>query len=123
MVMLRDIVWGGRVRRAWQSKIWEIAQGAATSSDSRFDGNMVSSSQTTYHRFLDGGVSDTRGFFDSSSGMRIHGKHSQAYILYRLGLKAKELIKGCDVPSLAELEKQLGNKVARRDRPTQSPRR
>jgi hypothetical protein len=44
---------------------------------------------------------------------------SQAYVLYRLGLNAKALMKGYNVPDLAELEKQLaetGRHLRRCDR-------
>jgi hypothetical protein len=113
-VALKDIVWGGRIRRAWQPKVWAIAKEVATDSKTSYFGSMASSSQQTRLLFLDGGVSDIRGFFDSSSGMRFLGEHSQAYVLYRLGLNAKALMKGCNVPSLAELEKQLPKKGGQR---------
>jgi hypothetical protein len=113
-VKLKDIVWGGRIRRAWQSKVWTVARKVATDTETRFSGNMVSSSERTYVRFLDGGVSDTRGFFDSSCGMQFHGEHSQAYVLYRLGLDARSLMRRRQVPSLTELEAALRKQRSRR---------
>jgi hypothetical protein len=112
---LRDIVWGGRIKRKWQSKVWAIARQVATHSGTKYSGSTVSSSQRMYLEFLDGGVSETRGFFDASSGMRFHGKRAQAYVLYRLGLSAEALMKGFEVPSIEELEKEL-RKTKRRAR-------
>jgi hypothetical protein len=122
-VTLKDIVWGGRIKRAWQSKIWAVAQKAAIDSETRFSGSMISSSERTYLRFLDGGVSNARGFFDSSCGMRFHGEQSQAYVLYRLGLNAKVLMKRRPVPSLAELETMLGSQRKHRRSASKKPPR
>ena len=89
---LKEITWGGRVRPGFQTEVWKIAKEAAVRSTSSMRGSMVSSSQTTTHQFLDGGVSDTRGFFDSSSGMRWFGEKAVAYILYKLGADPAALL-------------------------------
>jgi hypothetical protein len=106
-VTMKDIVWGGRIKQAWQSKIWAIAQEVAIDSETSYSGGMLSSLQTTYLWFLDGGVTNTRGVFDSRCGMRFRGEQAQAYVLYRLGLNAKQLMKGCDLPHFSEMEKLL----------------
>jgi hypothetical protein len=102
-IKLRDVIWGGRVRRNYQAQVWKIAREAATGADSSTHGTMVSSSQSTSLRFLDGGVTDARGYFDSSSGMFVRGELAKAYILYRLGADARALMKNPSLPTLDEL--------------------
>jgi hypothetical protein len=71
-------------------------------------GSMVSSSYSGGCEFLDGGFTETRGFFcDSSCGMFIYGKLATALILYKLGFDAQEMMKDPKLPLLVELEKQL----------------
>lgn len=106
-VRLRDITWGGRVRRLWQSQVWKIASKAAVDHSRSYHGNMVTSSETHTLRFLDGGVSDSRGFFDASCGMFIYGKLARAYVLYELGLDATKLLRIKKLPSHRDLQRMV----------------
>src|SRR5262245_13866577 len=106
-IRLRDILWGGRIRNAYQAAVWRIATEAAAETKHAVHGSMLSSSSTKSLIFLDGGVRDTRGFFDSSCGMFLHGSLAKAYILYRLGFNARLLLKDKNLPSLEELEAQV----------------
>ena len=67
-------------------------------------GNMVTSSETHSLAFLDGGVHDTRGLFDSSCGMFCSGRLATAYVVYQLGGNARALLKDASLPTAAELQ-------------------
>jgi len=107
---LGEVTWGGRVRPRFQSEVWSIAMEAAKNTSRTTIGNMVSSSERVVLHFLDGGVSDTRGTFDASSGMRWFGRLATAYILYRLGGDARLLLKVRSIPTLAELTIEIERK-------------
>ena len=53
---------------------------------------MVSSGQTTFWSFLDGGLRESRGFFEPDCGMFVEGSLAKQYILYRLGENAATLL-------------------------------
>jgi len=106
-IRLKDITWGGRIRVAYQKSVWKIASEAATRVSESTRGKMLSSSSTTSMSFLDGGVSVTSGYFDASSGMHWYGDHVKAYILYKLGFDAMDLLKSKAVPSKDEIEAEL----------------
>lgn len=116
---LRDITWGGRIRRSYQSQVWAIAEKAATCRDTTFTGSMVSSKENISLRFLDGGVSNSRGYFDASSGMRWHGDRAIAYVLYKLGAHAPTVLKRPSCPTIEELESELGAERSHIKRPTE----
>ena len=111
IIRLKDITWGGRIRVAYQQRVWEIASQSAIEVSESTRGNMLSSSSTTSKSFLDGCVSVTSGYFDASSGMHWYGEHVKAYILYKLGFDARALLKSKTVPSLIELEAKLKNQL------------
>ena len=50
-----------------------------------------------------------RFFCDSSCGMFIYGELATAFILYKLGFDARVMMKDPKLPSLLELEEQLGD--------------
>lgn len=104
---LSDFEWGGRVRPRWQFKVVKIAREINTSPTTSFSGNMVSSSETTYWPFLDGGVRVTTGPLKNASGTFVTGEKSRAYILYRLGADPKLLLKKMSLPELDELQREL----------------
>ena len=106
-IRLKDITWGGRIRVAYQKSVWKIASEAATRVSENTRGKMLSSSSTTYMSFLDGGVSVTSGYFDASSGMHWYGDHVKAYILYKLGFDAMDILKSKAVPSKYEIDAEL----------------
>ena len=122
-VRLKDITWGGPVRVDYQHEVWSIARETAVETKTQVVGNMVSSAETTSLQFLDGGVSDTRGFFDSSSGMRIHGEFANVYMLYKLGLDPQKLMKRDDLPGLEALEEIIAQQKANRDTEAGGPPR
>ena len=82
---IKEVFAGGRVRVKYQDKVREIAGsiGKQRKPSISYYGSMVSSSQSAGCGFLDGGFTETRGFFcDSSCGMFIYGElatsiHSQ----------------------------------------------
>lgn len=104
---LKDLTWGGRVRTKYQYAVWDIAQQVARSTDHSIRGSMLSSSETFALYFLDGGVSETHGYFGSSSGMHLFGRKAVAYILYRLGVDPRRLMRDRKIPDLAALEEEL----------------
>jgi hypothetical protein len=106
-IRLKDITWGGRIRTVCQSFVWDIASEVAIDSGRSYSGNMLSSRETFWLRFLDGGISHTFGSFDASSGMHWHGERAKAYILYRLGLNPGDLLGLRSVPTFQELEEEL----------------
>jgi hypothetical protein len=109
---IKEVFAGGRVRVKYQNRVREIASsvGKQREPSISYYGSMVSSSQSAGCEFLDGGFNETRGFFcDSSCGMFIFGKLATAFILYKLGFDAREMMKDPKLPSLLELEKQLGD--------------
>lgn len=106
-VQLKDIAWGGRIRNAYQGRVWAIAKKAANKGSERVHGNMLTSSRTVFLSFLDGGVSDTRGTFDATSGMHWSGELAKAYIIYQLGLDPNTLLRTKGLPTFSELKKQI----------------
>ena len=91
-IRLADIFWGGRVRRTYQSQIRAIASKAAVDADTRYEGNMLSSAQHTRWRFLDGGVSEKRGWLEVDCGLFVDGSKARQYVLYRLGASPTQLL-------------------------------
>jgi hypothetical protein len=89
---LMDITWGGRIRKDYQSRVWKIAKQAVALSTGVQAGSTVGSIDTQTLRFLDGGVSWTKGKNQGPGGMRWFGEHAKAHILYRLGLDAGKLL-------------------------------
>jgi len=109
---IKEVFAGGRVRVKYQDRVREIAGsvGKQREPSVSYHGSMVSSSYSEGCKFLDGGFTETRGFFcDSSCGMFIYGELATAFILYKLGFDAREMMKDPKLPSLLELEKQLGD--------------
>jgi hypothetical protein len=104
---LSDIVWGGRIRPAYQWRIREIARGAAHTKTRSVHGTMVHSTESTTFRFLDGGLSEERGNFGPESGMRWFGKLAMAYLLYELGELPQELLGATDLPSKEQLRERV----------------
>ena len=104
---LKDITWGGRVRTEWKSKVMEIGRKAKISESKSFSGGMVSSSETYGYSFLDGGIVQSSGYFDSSCGSFISGDKAKAYVIYKLGFNARQVLKDFKLPTLAELEEEL----------------
>lgn len=112
-IRLRDVFWGGRVRRSFQDRVWNIARKASVRSSRSVSGNMVSSSETYYLHFLDGGVRQSRGYFDSTCGMFCIGRHATAYVLYQLGADARVLLRDPGLPSASELKRAVEAERAR----------
>ena len=106
-ITLKDISWGGRIRKSFQSQVWSTAQEAATDCAQSYSGNMLSSTSQQSLHFLDGGVTETRGSFDAGSGMRWHGKFAKAYIIYCLGYDARKILGDNKIPSFVELKRKL----------------
>ena len=109
---IKEVFAGGRVRVKYQDRVREIAGsvGKQREPSVSYHGSMVSSSYSGGFKFLDGGFTETRGFFcDSSCGMFIYGELATAFILYKLGFDARVMIKDPKLPSLLELEEQLGD--------------
>lgn len=109
---IKEVFAGGRVRVKYQDRVREIAGsvGKQRKPSISYYGSMVSSSQSAGCGFLDGGFTETRGFFcDSSCGMFIYGELATAFILYKLGFDAREMMKDPKLPSLLELEEQLAD--------------
>tara|TARA_X000000950_G_scaffold42394_1_gene46989 strand:- start:36 stop:395 length:360 start_codon:yes stop_codon:yes gene_type:complete len=107
---IKEVFAGGRVRVKYQDRVREIAGsvGKQREPSVSYHGSMVSSSYSGGCKFLDGGFTETRGFFcDSSCGMFIFGELATAFILYKLGFDAREMMKDPKLPSLLELEEQL----------------
>jgi hypothetical protein len=104
---LRDITWGGRIRSVFQPQVWSIANEVAVRREHRTEGSMVSSASFTTLHFLDGGVTEGRGFLGPSCGMFWSGTRAKAYILYRLGFDAPALLLKGPVPDMAELSEEL----------------
>jgi hypothetical protein len=100
---LSDVVWGGRIRPKFQYGVSSIARNAAHSVERSVRGNMVQSSETVTYRFLDGGVSETRGIFGPQSGMRWFGTLAKAHLLYELDGDPAVLLRRPDLPTRAEL--------------------
>jgi len=103
----KDLFWGGRVRRKYQDRIWELAYEVSIDRGRRYSGGMVSSSETNTARFLDGGVSDTRGYFDASCGMWMGGREATAYILWKLGADPRQILGDETIPTLRTLQRHL----------------
>lgn len=108
-VRQRDITWGGRIRVTYQPAVWKIAQKAAVEkTEGGEPGSTLASSAFTIRlSFLDGGVRDTRGWFDSTCGMFWYGRLAKAYVVYSLGYDAREVFKDATLPSLRQLKRQL----------------
>ena len=100
---LRDITVGGRIRKGYQATILKIAQRAASQQTVFMRGNMLTSTQTTSLKFLDGGVSIVSGVFGPTSGMFWGGLQVKAFILYELGLSAEHFLRQ-RVPTHSELK-------------------
>ena len=75
---LRDITVGGRIRKGYQATILKIAQRAASQQTVFMRGNMLTSTQTTSLKFLDGGVSIVSGVSGPTSGMFWGGPSGQS---------------------------------------------
>ena len=105
-VQLKDITWGGKIRVEYQGAIWSIAADAAYEYSNSFYGSMLSSEETTQLRFLDGGVSNSRGFWNSS-GMGWSGTHATAYMLYEMGLDPHRLLRRKKLPTHEELKAKV----------------
>ena len=82
---LKAIFLGSRVRPGFQGSVSEIADAACYKYTSHDEGSMVSSATTRIWYFLDGGVHETRGYFEPGSGMFVSGELAVEYILYELG--------------------------------------
>ena len=110
-VALKDIAWGGRIRKSYQEEVWAIAIEAAkevgNESTTTYWGGMLTSSCSISLEFLDGGVSDTRGTFDADCGMHWSGRLAKAFDIYRLRFDAGKLFKDSNLPDLKELMKRL----------------
>lgn len=106
-VTLKDIVWGGRIRRAYQGEIWRIATQAAVRACRGWLRRDPADGDANYFEFLDGKVWEVRGYFNSDCGMFWQGCLVKAYILYRLGLDPRVLLKKADLPPLEELERRV----------------
>jgi hypothetical protein len=89
---LKEILLGDRVRPPFQARVRGIAGCACYKHESFVHGSMWSSSQTDVWNFLDGGLRETRGYFQPTSGMFIDGDLARQYILYELGENASELL-------------------------------
>lgn len=88
----KDIIWAGRVRPNFQAKVWAIAIEHGYRTKSHVSGNMMTSCQTQTIFLLDGDVSNRRGYFDGSCGMRVSGNKALQFILYELGEDPSKLL-------------------------------
>jgi hypothetical protein len=92
---------------SYQDRVWRIAERAAVAFERQVRGSMLSSSETTCLNFLDGGVYQSQGFRGSSSGMFVEGELATAYVLHRLRLNARRLLRSETIATLAVLETML----------------
>ena len=109
-----EIIWSGKVRPMFQTKVWNVAARKGTEQQVSSSGNMVTSSETHTIHLLDGGVQDSRGYFDGSCGMTISGDKCLQFILYEIGEKPSELlVAGQKIWSRAELRREIrtGNRA------------
>jgi hypothetical protein len=106
-VRLRDVTWGGRIRRAYQGKVLAIARRAARSRSGAVHGSMVFSTHTAIYEFLDGGLRETRGEFGPRSGMCVYGELAMIHVLYELGLSPQALLRRKKLPSKGELRERV----------------
>ena len=109
---IKEVFAGGRVRVKYQDRVREIAGsvGKQREPSVSYHGSMVSSSYSGGCKFLDGGFTETRGFFcDSSCGMFIFGKLATAFILYKLGFDARKMMRDLSLPSLVDLEEKISD--------------
>ena len=106
VVRLKDITWGGKIRVQYKDAAWAIAAAASREFETRYSGSVLSSEVVSEHSFLDGGVTDARGYWNSG-GMSWHGRHAIAYILYELGLDPCKLLRRKNLPSHKELRAQV----------------
>ena len=106
-VRLRDVTWGGRIRRAYQVNVLAIARQAAKSRRGVVHGSMACSTHTDIYDFLDGGLHETRGEFGPGSGMYVYGELAMIHVLYELGLTPQALLRRKKLPSREELQERV----------------
>lgn len=117
---LSDVVWGGRIRPTYQSRMLDIAQQSAFAVERSVRGTMVHSTETIALRFLDGGLSETRGGQGWECGVRCFGTLAMAYLLYELGAKPQDILGVQDLPSHEELRQRV-RREAEAARPRREP--
>lgn len=103
-VTLRDVTAGGRLRKPYQSVVWDIAQGVASSRNEAISGHRLTSRQMTRLAFLDDEVSDSRGDFGPACGMFWDGLLVKASLLGELGFNAAQRLHQV-VPTHSQLQK------------------